>query len=183
MTMNKLIFWIMSLMVAFTSVLSHLPPADASPSPILIARRNRNRSIPPVGEAHTDWGEIKIPDGLSLENSNCTDSISCKPTFTKSLAFQVLVRDSQAGDRNGAGIESVTFAIQEKNSGDIVYQRTVKRGYCPFEGCNAFVFAKNGNRWQDGRAIANSEYQATITIKPKNGDSFKWFFNFKIQLP
>jgi hypothetical protein len=186
MMINKLILGMMSLVLVIMTGLDQLPPAVAIPSPILLARRNRNRAIPPVGEAHADWGTIRIPDGLSFDDVNCTDSVSCKPIFTNFLAFQVLVRDPQAGNRNGAGIESVTFQIQDNNSGDTVYEQTVKRGYCPFGGnnnCKAFVFARNNNQWQNGREIVNSEYQTIITIKPKNSDSFKWFFNFKIQLP
>ncbi len=184
--MNKLLVLITGLSIAIpaTDVIavlrspqpeSAVPSSIAPSSSILLARR-RNRSIPPGG-TNTDGGEIKVPDNLS----------SYEPlTFTKFLNFQAIVRNS---GQNG-GITSIKFQIQ-KDGGSSVYEYTddqpKRRGiYCPFGGdppnCKAFVFARNGNRWADGSAITSGDYTANMTFNQRDGSSFNWFFNFKIQL-
>jgi hypothetical protein len=203
MKMNKSIILIAFLSFAFpatavigtkqnfegTALLQSRPPevtttlSTASETPLILAlHRSSTRSVPPGGQ-NTYWGKIKIPDGLQVD---CTDPANCIPIFTQSLEFQAMVRDPEMGNRDGVGIESVKFEIQ--NSGGIVYAHTEKQaGYCPFGGgephCNTFVFARNHNQWPDGSAITNDDYTANITIFPRNGDRFKWIFNFKIQLP
>jgi hypothetical protein len=151
-----------------------------SETPLLLARkRNKGtRSIPPGGQ-NRDWGEIRVPGNLP----------SYEPlTFTQSVAFQVIVRDPEPD----GGIENINFQIQDSN-GNTVYgpedtdihgRRRVS--YCPFGGnrgnCRAFVFARHGNQWKNGTAIADDDYTAKIVFNRKK-DSFTWTFNFKIQLP
>jgi hypothetical protein len=116
--------------------------------------------------------------------------------FKGKFVFRIEAYDIRRGTNDGDGIEQVDLRLTyfDEDEGDIeVHQKTeVNPSYCIFGGdepyCQAWVFAEHGQRWPEGQPIKNGDYQANITIVPKdktpdeNGDvEANWEFEFRIE--
>ncbi len=106
------------------------------------------------------------------------------------LVFQVKARDPRKGNKDGAGIKSVDFAITD-NSGNTVYTHTENNAaYCAFGGgdngapCNVFRFADNGFKWPGtNKPIQNGQYTLTVSVHPQSGDTWPdGTVNFQIKV-
>ena len=111
--------------------------------------------------------------------------VSRPMTFWDKIVFQVEVFDSNIGQKDGAGIESVTFAVTDE-SGAKVHERTEKTpGYCVFGGgepdCEIWRFSEHGYTWPGGAEVRPGVHDVQIFIKPKNGAAVTWFWSFRIE--
>jgi hypothetical protein len=109
------------------------------------------------------------------------------PIFNQQIVFQLFVYDPNFGNKDGAGINSVTMQIFDPN-GQVVQSRTENNAaYCAFGNdrpeCPAWKFAEHGNQWPDGTPVCTGAgYQAVMTVDAKddNNDGALWQFNFAI---
>ncbi|MGE5222739.1 MAG: hypothetical protein ACM3PY_09885 [Omnitrophica WOR_2 bacterium] len=146
---------------------TNAPPPRPSPTPLVLV------SVPVEGDKGRIRARILYP--------------TYNPAATTDLVFQVKAHNPQAGNYDGAGIDSIDFVISK--DGQQVYSRTEKNAaYCAFGGgepdCNIFNFASNNYQWpQTGIALQSGTYTLDITIHSANGDSWGGQITFNIQLP
>lgn len=137
---------------------------------------------PPGGGNKKIKGYVVFP-GYSQAQLDVGDLV-----FRDKLVFRVVAFDTDRGNHDGAGIESITFTILDAD-GNTVHERTERTpGYCVFGGgeptCNVWVFAQHHYRWPEpynDQPIANGDYNVQIQINPRQGDPANWEFNFRIE--
>lgn len=137
---------------------------------------------PPGGGNKNIDGYVVFP-GYGAGQLNVNDLV-----FKDKLVFRVVAYDTGHSKKDGAGIESVTFTILDSND-KIVHERTERTaGYCVFGGgepaCNVWVFGQHNYRWPEpyhNQPIVNGDYKVKIQIKPHQGDTANWSFNFRIE--
>jgi hypothetical protein len=114
--------------------------------------------------------------------------------------FRFIVYDTNAGNRDGAGIVSVKFVIE--NQDEIVVFRHTERvaGYCIFGGgepaCRPWPYENGSYRWgQGGPAVTAGQYSVRIYVTPVTIDTsnaatdpegepaWYWSFNFTVDVP
>jgi len=110
-----------------------------------------------------------------------------EPAATTSLTFQVLAHNPMSSKKDGEGINSVEFTIQDPD-GNQVYDQVEKNApYCAFSDdgktCNVFDFAKNNFQWpNNGGQIVSGRY--TIRVEALSGSAdMNGSAYFLIQVP
>jgi hypothetical protein len=107
---------------------------------------------------------------------------------TAALVCWVEAHNPSVGSSNGAGIDSIEFAITD-STGQTVYSRTVKKpSYCAFgrgnPGCTPFVFADNNNLWPGTNLpVQNGDFTLTATVNSADGSQWSGTASFSIELP
>lgn len=137
----------------------------------------------PPGGGNDDIGGYVVFPGYSEAQLDVSDLI-----FKDTLVFRVVAFDIDRGQKDGAGIDNVTFTIFDSD-GNTVHERTERTpGYCVFGGgepvCNIWDFDQRHYRWPepyDNQLIVNGDYNVQIQINPKQGGSANWNFNFRIE--
>jgi hypothetical protein len=114
-----------------------------------------------------------------------TSEVTTPVAFRDKIVFQVEVFDSNAGRKDGAGIDSVTFTITDE-SGAKVHERTEKTpGYCVFGGgepdCTVWRFSEHGYTWPGGAEVRPGIHDVQILITPRDGAPVTWFWSFRIE--
>lgn len=110
-------------------------------------------------------------------------------TFKDRMNIRMRVWDPSVGGKDGDGIASVRFRIDNDN-GDTVFDRKESNpAYCLFGGdgvnCTVFVFANEKFVWPQSDAprtpIKNGNYRMNVDVFRKNGgNKGNWNFNFNI---
>ncbi|HEY4691689.1 MAG TPA: hypothetical protein VIK33_20440 [Anaerolineae bacterium] len=159
------------------------PPTDAPIRPT--ATLSVFANVPVDGDNGDLLGEVVIPGSVPP----APDPL----VFTTQIVFRVLAHDPQAGNDDGAGIDSVDFTILQINSDgseEVVHTRTERNaGYCAFGGgepeCDVWVFADHANTWPSGQPVQNGPYRAEMSIHPQdpNRQGASWRFTFDVQIP
>ncbi|MCX6044891.1 MAG: hypothetical protein NT075_07240 [Chloroflexi bacterium] len=113
------------------------------------------------------------------------DQVTTPMVFRGQIALRVEVFDPQRGEKDGAGIQAVTFSIIDNETNDVVYQnQETSAPFCLFGSneplCSLLIFAQTNFRWPNGQPIYNGRYTAQIVIQPQSGDNATWNFNFSI---
>lgn len=106
---------------------------------------------------------------------------------TSELVFQVLARNPEAGEHDGAGVSNVEFIIFDQN-GQEVHRRTENlAGYCAFGGgepdCNVWRFAERDFKWPSGLDIQSGIHTLVATINMQDDDFWEGQITFEIKLP
>jgi hypothetical protein len=157
--------------------LSPLTAVPPTPTPVVVAQAPISISQP-TSANNPDAGDF--PQGRVewyLETSN-------------DFLFRFFIRDKDAGERDGAGIDTVTLTVQDQ-SGNVVESRTEgTAGYCIFGGgepnCNSWVIENGVYKWKStGQTVVDGSYNLNITVHPKNDDrDWSWFLgDFYIDVP
>lgn len=132
--------------------------------------------------------ENDAPGGSFPEDGSVTFNILVDPTYL----FRMDVRDLRAGDFEGAGIESVEFAIFGEGMDYIREERTP--GFCVFGGgeptCNPWPTNEHGQyTWGVGGPVVQSgEYFVNMAVTADEPDDeffgeWNWNFNFRVTVP
>ncbi len=113
------------------------------------------------------------------------DQVTNPMVFRGRIALRVEVFDPQRGEKDGDGIQSVTFSIIDNETNDVVYQnQEAAAPYCLFGSndplCALLIFAQNNFRWPNGNPIYDGNYTARIVIHPQYGEDATWNFNFSL---
>ena len=103
---------------------------------------------------------VLIPGGVPYGDGDTA-------VFRDRVVFQVEVFDRTAGQRDGAGIESVTFTITDE-TGQEVHTRTEKTpGFCVFGGgepdCTVWRFSEHGGQWPGGAPLQPGVHDVRIS--------------------
>ena len=162
------------------------PPNTPVPPPLTpTPTREIERVIPGAGNPNGLEGQIVLPGNPELSGDI--------PIFQRTIAFHLRVYDPAAGTQNGAGIQSVDFAITDPE-GKTVHERTEQNPkYCAFGGgdgdqpCNVLVFADFGNLWPNGPLVISDVccYKANMVVHTQDPDKDEanWLFDFIVRLP
>ncbi len=163
-------------------------PVTATPPPATPTR------IPAIAILPVDGGCSETPNIRNSRNvkGGCNVAlpgfesyeVSNPMVFRDRIVFQVEVFDTNVGRTDGAGIDSVSFTINDSNR--TVHQRTERNaGYCVFGGgepdCTVWRFSEHGNRWPGGADLQKGPHSVQIVITPKSGEPVTWFWTFEIQ--
>jgi hypothetical protein len=157
-----------------------LPPPTAvppTPTPVVVAQAPISIGQP-TSANNPDAGDF--PQGRVewyLETSN-------------DFLFRFFIRDKDAGERDGAGIDTVTLTVLDQ-SGNVVDSRTEgTAGYCIFGGgepnCNSWVIENGVYKWKStGQTVVDGTYNLNITVHPKYDDrDWSWFLgDFYVDVP
>ena len=109
------------------------------------------------------------------------------PAATTSLTFQVLAHNPMSSKKEGVGIDSVEFTIEDPDGNQVYDQVEKNPPYCAFSDdgktCNEFDFAKNNFQWPNGGGqIVSGRYSIRVEARSgsadMNGSSY-----FLIQVP
>ena len=160
------------------------PPTSAPPTPTPIVIDDlpvdgENGNLTLRGDRDTKEGRYVLLPGFAHAE------VTAPMVFRGRLALRVEVFDPQRGQRDGDGIQNVTFSIADNTTGAVVFQHTeTSAPYCLFGGddplCTTLVFAQNGFQWPNGQIIFNGDYTAQRVIKPSYGENALWNFRFSI---
>jgi hypothetical protein len=158
------------------------PPTQSGPTPTLITIA----LLPVDGED----GNLALRGSAAGEGRNvllpgfAPSDVRERMVFDDRLVFQVEVFDPRAGSRDGDGIAQVEFVLFDANDYRVHSYTDATPPYCVFGGgpdCDVLVFARNSNRWPNGRSIANGRYLAEMVITPKQGEAAIWRWRFWIE--
>jgi len=111
-----------------------------------------------------------------------------RPAATSSLVFQVYAHSPMDATKDGDGIVSVDFSIDDPD-GNQVYERLEKNsGFCAFGGgepdCTVFDFASNNFQWPDGGGtIVSGRYTIRVEALSKDNVDMNGQSYFNIQVP
>jgi hypothetical protein len=159
---------------------TQVPPTQPPPTPE--STEPSDAIVPVFGDTQGLEGYVTLP-GFSPP---APDPL----VFTTELVFQQVVYDPDEGNADGDGIETVTFAITEDDTGETVHNRTEDAvRYCVFGGgepdCTVLDFADANFTWPDGLPINNGFHTAEISVDAEDPDKdgASWRFTFEIQLP
>jgi hypothetical protein len=133
------------------------------------------------GSSDNNQGRVVLLPGL--DQSAVTDPV----VFRESVVFQVEIFDTRVGLSDGAGIESVSFAIIADNGdGPVIYENDLRESpYCVFGGapdCTTWSFAEHDNQWPNGESVLNGLYLTRIDIVPADGPPTQWRWRFTVDV-
>lgn len=166
-----------------TRVAVTLPPPPATPT-----------RVPAIAILPVDGGCSETPNIRNGRNvkEGCNVAlpgfesyeVGVPMVFRDRIVFQVEVFDTNVGQTDGAGIDSVSFTINDRTRK--VHERTERNaGYCVFGGgepdCTVWRFSEHGNRWPGGADLQTGEHSVLIVITPKSGEPVTWFWTFEVQ--
>jgi hypothetical protein len=89
--------------------------------------------------------------------------------------FRFFIRDTDAGDYDGAGVDTVTLTVQDQ-SGHTVDSRTEgTAGYCIFGGgepvCNSWEIDNGVYKWRStGETVIDGTYNLNVSVQPEDDD-------------
>ena len=161
------------------------PAATDTPAPmpptVPLATRVADRVLPPIGEFNELQGEVVLPGYTGSLHDD-------RPVFSTSVVFYLRVHDPAYGSRDGAGIDSVDFSLEDPLNQIVQKRAEQKVKYCAFGGgepdCSVWVFAEHGNTWPKAQPVENGTYTVFMTIHraDQKGD-VSWQFSFEVQRP
>jgi hypothetical protein len=146
--------------------------------------------LPVDGNDGNDFLRSSFPDNqgrVVLFPGFALSEISAPVSFQDRMVMRVEIFDTRAGLNDGAGIQEVTFTVEDAD-GHVVHTRTEKTpGYCIFGGgepdCNVRNFEQENFRWPNEEEIVNGDYLARIDIVPEEGEKTQWRQQFVIDIP
>ncbi len=156
---------------------TRLPTAPAQVAVVPVDGSDGNKDLG-NGRGVNQGRNLLLPGFASYE-------VATPMVFRDRIVFRAEVFDRQAGQTDGAGIESVTFTLRDEN-GDTVHERTERNpGYCVFGGgepdCTVWRFSEHGDKWPGGASLKPGVHDVQIVIKPKNGEGATWFWSFRVE--
>lgn len=146
--------------------LTNLPSVNVAPPP-----------PPPPPQANNSTPEGDGPDNLLFEAD-----------FNSQYFVRIRAHDTNVGDQDGDGIESVTFTLRDSQV-NVVYERTEQTaGYCIFGGgepqCNPWVLEDYLYKWTPGGdLVEEGSYELAVNIVMANGDEGNWRYQINLDLP
>lgn len=126
------------------------------------------------------------PDAGDFPKGRIEWQLQTDPDFL----FRFFVKDTDVGDHDGAGIDSVLIQVKDQ-AGHVVDQRRENNaGYCLFGGgepiCNPWLIEDGLYKWRStGLPVVDGSYELVITVDPKdNDDEWTWFLgDFPVNVP
>jgi hypothetical protein len=157
-----------------------IPPPTAippTPTPVVVAQLPISIGQP-TNANNPDAGDF--PQGR----------VEWRLVTSNDFLFRFYIRDTAAGEHDGAGIDSVTLIVQDQ-SGNVVDSRTERTaGYCIFGGgepnCNTWEIENGAYKWRStGQTVVDGTYNLNVTVHPKNDDrDWSWFLgDFYVDVP
>lgn len=146
--------------------------------------------LPVDGNDGNDFLRSSFPDNqgrVVLFPGFAQSEIIAPITFRNRMVMRVEVFDTRAGLNDGAGIQEVTFTVEDAE-GHVVHTRTEKvPGYCIFGGgepdCTVHNFEQENFRWPNNEEIVNGDYLVKVDIVPEEGEITQWRLRFVIDIP
>lgn len=167
-----------------TRVQVTLPPPPATPTrvaPVAVLPVDGGGDGSPIRNGRNVKGgrNVLLPGFESSE-------ISTPMVFRDRIVFQVEVFDSNVGQTDGAGIDTVSFEIADSQG--LVHERTERNaGYCVFGGgeptCEVWRFSQHNNQWPNGSALNYGLHNLRVIIRPKSGAPVEWYWTFQMERP
>jgi hypothetical protein len=155
------------------------PPPDRSEVPTLPPPSDP--TVPGFGNTNGLSGTILLP---GYPGAPTVDT----PVFDDRIVFRLFVFDPAVGDRDGDGIISVGFSINDPSGHMVASQNEGNAAYCAFDSdapsCAVWNFSEHENKWPDGTPVCNSKnYQANMSVQTANSnkDGAFWGFHFSIK--
>jgi hypothetical protein len=106
---------------------------------------------------------------------------------TTSLVFQVLAHSPLDAAKDGEGIDSVDFRIEDQDGNEVHHRVEKTAHYCAFSGgepdCLVWDFAKNNYKWPNGVKIESGTFTIFINVTSKDNVNMNGKADFRIKLP
>jgi hypothetical protein len=196
-TASGQIGWVSALQTSISCNIdpTQLPPGVAPPTPAAATAAPAPTATQPALALIAESDVVVGGDLGDLEGKvvalGAVPGTYDPPVFHDKIALRAIIRDPQAGNKDGAGIDQVEFKIfqgQDTSNDSLVYSHIEKTaGFCSFGGgeptCTILDLSKT-TRWPtSNKPIQKGVYSVQITTQPKdpNRNGASWHFEFKIQ--
>jgi hypothetical protein len=124
----------------------------------------------------------------STPEGDAPDNLVSEADFNSQYFVRMRAHDTNAGEKDGDGIDHVTFQVSDADD-NLVYERTENTaGYCIFGGgepeCNPWVLEDYAYKWKSGgEAVKEGNYELAVQIVTTNGDEGNWRYQIELKLP
>jgi hypothetical protein len=124
----------------------------------------------------------------STPEGDAPDNLVSEADFNSQYFVRMLAHDTNVGEKDGDGIDHVTFQVKDAD-GHQVYERTENTaGYCIFGGgepeCNPWVLENYVYKWEPGgEAVKEGNYELAVQIVTTNDDQGNWTYEVELKLP